>query len=165
MISAPPTSKAPGIVISNNEDEGVRGIPSKTSSINLLAIQLLEDHTGLTIAFVQWMVVGILLNILIIPMAWFLIMKVYKPAEIDSDMVRNFIDGLKVPSKVGNDEKKVLAITAAMLVLWILSSWIRGINVMVVAILGTCVFLLPKIGVIKWETFVKNVNFDPFFLN
>jgi di/tricarboxylate transporter len=54
-------------------------------------------------------------------------------------MVREFIEGLDVPERMGADEKKVLAITGVMLFLWILSSWISVINVMVVAVIGIMV--------------------------
>lgn len=39
------------------------------SSINLLAISLLEEHTGQTITFVQWMLVGIPLALVLLPIS------------------------------------------------------------------------------------------------
>jgi sodium-dependent dicarboxylate transporter 2/3/5 len=134
------------------------------SSINLLAIQLLEEATGQTVTFVQWMAIGVPLAILIIPVAWFLNIKAYKPTEIGKEAIDRFIAGLNVPKRVGGAEKRVLAVTAAMLALWIASSWLRGINVMVVAMIGCCVFLLPKVGVLDWKKFIVNVNLDAFFL-
>ena len=134
------------------------------SSINLLAIGLLEEFTSQTITFIQWMAVGIPLTLVALPVAWLLIVKVYKPSEISPKMVRAFIDTLEIPPKMGTDEKKVLAITFIMLILWILSSWFRQINVMVVALLGCCALFLPGIRVLKWETFIKETNLDSFFL-
>ncbi len=113
------------------------------SSLNLLAIGLLEQLSpGSTITFVQWMCVGTPLAIVLVPIAWFIMVKVYKPAEIDKDKVLGFIDKLEVPKKVGNKEIKVIIITLAMLVLWILSSWIRSIDVYVVALISVVVFLM-----------------------
>ena len=134
------------------------------SSINLLAIGLLEEYTGQTITFVQWISFGLPLAVLILPMAWFLAVKVYKPVEINQDSVKNFIAKMDVPEKMDNQEKKVLIITLVMLVLWILSSWVPSINVMVVAMLGCCALFLPGIRVLEWKPFIKNVNLDAFFL-
>lgn len=134
------------------------------SSINLLAIGLLEQFTGETITFVQWMAVGIPLTVFVLPVAWFLMVKVYKPAEINKEMVTKFINTLDVPEKMQAKEKKVLVITAVMLVFWIMSSWIRSINVMVVAMIGACVLFLPKIDVLEWKSFSRSVSWDSFFL-
>ena len=134
------------------------------SSINLMAIGLLEQFTGETITFVQWMCAGIPLTILILPVAWWLIVRIYKPVEINGRMVQNFIKSLDVPPKMNDKEKKVIVITLTMLVLWILSSWVSQINVMVVASLGCCTFFLPGIKVLSISSFLKNNSWDSFFL-
>ena len=90
--------------------------------------------------------------------------KVYKPAEIDPSTVNQFISDLKVPEKLEKKELRVLLITLVMLVLWILSSWIRGINVMVVAVLGCCALFLPGIEVLEWKSFSRSISWDSFFL-
>ena len=134
------------------------------STMNLLALDLLEQHTGQTITFVQWMSVGIPLVLLVLPVWWLLVYKIYKPAEINENMVKTFIEKLAVPTKISIQEKKVLVITSIMLILWILSSWVSQINVIVVTLLGTCVMFLPGINVLEWKPFIKSVNFDPVFL-
>jgi len=134
------------------------------STMNLLAIDLLAQHTGQTITFVQWMSVGVPLVMLILPVWWFLVCKIYKPAEINETMVKTFIEKLDVPAEMSIKEKKVLIITSIMLVLWILSSWFSQINVIMVTLLGTCIMFFPGVDVLEWKPFIKNVNFDPVFL-
>ena len=134
------------------------------STMNLLALELLEEYTGLTISFVQWMSIGIPIALLILPVAWLLIYHIYKPAEINFDLVQSFIKKLDIPPKLCVKEKKALAITSSMLVLWILSSWVNQINIMIVSLLGTCIMFFPRIGVLEWKSFIKNVNLDSFFL-
>lgn len=135
------------------------------SSINLLAIGLLEEFTGQTISFVQWMCAGIPLTVLALPVAWLLIVKVYKPAELGDGMVRRFAEGLDVPERITSKERKVLVIMGVMLVLWILSSWIRSINVMMVALLGCTAMFLPGIRVLEIGKFLRENSWDAFFLN
>lgn len=134
------------------------------SSINLLAIGLLEQFTGKTITFVEWMIVGMPLTLVALPIAWLIIVKVYKPAEISDSMVSRFTASLEIAPKMTAPEVKVLLITALMLVLWIMSSWVRSINVMVVALLGGCLMFFPGIRVLEWKPFIRDVNLDSFFL-
>jgi sodium-dependent dicarboxylate transporter 2/3/5 len=135
------------------------------SSINLLVLDLLYQATGISVSFVQWMAIGIPLCVLLLPAAWFVFVRVYRPVEMQSGAVRRFIDGLDVPKTIGANEIKVLAITGTMLLLWIASSWVPYLNVMVIAVLGCCAMFLPGIRVLEWKTFVsRQVSWDSFFL-
>ena len=134
------------------------------SSINILTISLLEQYTGQTISFVQWMLAGIPIVIVTIPVAWLIMLKVYKPADISESMVRRFIDQIAVPPRMGRDEKKLVVITAVMLILWILSSWISALNVMVIALFGCCLLFLPGIEILELQRFLKENSWDSFFL-
>ena len=134
------------------------------SSVNLIAISQLESITGGTVSFVQWMCAGIPMAIVLVPIAWWLMVKVYKPAEINMDMVNTFIDRLNIPPEMDKQEKKVVVIVGLMLALWIASSWVPAINVMIVAILGCCVMFLPGIDVLELDTFLKENSWDAFFL-
>jgi sodium-dependent dicarboxylate transporter 2/3/5 len=134
------------------------------SSNNLLAIGMLEQYTGMTITFIQWMAAGLPLALVMLPVAWQIIYITCKPAEIDPQTVRNFINNLDIPPKISVPEIKTLVITFIMLFFWILSSWYRQINVMVVALTGACAFCLPGIKVFTFKTFLEKVNWESFFL-
>ncbi len=134
------------------------------SSNNLLVITLLEQYTGKTITFVQWMAAGLPLSLALLPIAWQLIYVAYKPAEIEPETVKKFIAKLDIPPKISLVEIKTLVITGIMLALWILSSWFRQINVMVVALAGACVFCLPGIKVLRFKTLLENIRWESFFL-
>ncbi len=134
------------------------------SSINLLAIAQLESLTGQTITFVQWMCAGIPLAIVMIPLAWLLIVKIYKPVPVSREDIQSFVGSMDVPDKMGRQEIKVVVLILLMLGLWIASSWVKAINVMVVAILGCCVLFLPGMRILKIDTFLKENSWDAFFL-
>lgn len=134
------------------------------SSINLLAIGQLEVHAGMSISFVEWMCAGIPLALVMIPFAWWLMCKVYKPAPVTEEQVKNFVAAMDIPEKMDSKERKVCVITIIMLALWILSSWVKEINVMVVAMLGCCVMFLPGIKVLDVKTFLRENSWDAFFL-
>lgn len=134
------------------------------SSINLLAMGWLEAHAGMEITFVQWMMAGIPLTLVMIPLAWWLMCKVYKPAEVTAEQVKGFIASMDIPDKMDSKERKACVITVIMLALWIASSWVKGINVMVVAMLGCCVMFLPGVEVLDVNTFLRENSWDAFFL-
>ena len=134
------------------------------STIHLLALTQLESLTGKTVSFVQWIAAGVPLTLIILPIAWFIILKINKPAEINHEMVRSFISKLDVPDKITTPEIKILIITGMMLVLWILSSWFKGINIMVVTLLGACFYCLPQIKALDFKTYLNGIGWPSAFL-
>ena len=138
-----------------------------SSSLNLLAIGLLEQQTGHTINFVQWMAIGIPLVIFLIPFAWLLIIKVYKPAQIDPLKISAYKENIhvQIQGKANRKEIYVIVIIAAMLILWIASSWIQGIEVFTVAVLGCALFMLPGINVLPFNKFLSGINWDVVFIS
>jgi len=134
------------------------------STINLLALNELEAQTGMTIPFVQWMAVGVPIAIVTLPIAWFFILKIHKPVEISRGMVKNFIENLDIPKKVSKAEISALVIVGIMLALWVASSWVRSINIMVVALLGASALCIPQIKTLKFDTFFNSIGWDSVFL-
>ncbi len=134
------------------------------SSINLLAITLLEEHTSQTVTFVQWMLAGVPLAMLMLPVAWFLIVKIYRPAPVSPERIKEFRDSLDIPAQIGKNETKVLIIVGLMFTLWILSSWVSQINVILVAMIGCVVMFLPGIRALDINTFLRENSWDAFFL-
>lgn len=130
------------------------------SSINVLALSLFEQTTGETIRFVDWMIIGIPLCIVFVPITWFVLIRMFKPENVSVDFVDKLVDTLKVPEKLTRDEIKVISIISAMVILWVLSSWIPSINITVVAIMGLIVFCLPGINMFTWKEFSSDVSWD-----
>ncbi|MCL2841063.1 MAG: DASS family sodium-coupled anion symporter [Defluviitaleaceae bacterium] len=134
-----------------------------SSSLNLLAIGLLEQHTGQTISFVHWMAVGIPLVIILIPFAWFLMIKVYKPAQVDPAKIREFTTNLQIKERPKRKEIYVMIIMAIMLTLWIASSWVSGIEIFTVAILGCTMLMI--LNVLPWKKFLADINWNIIFIS
>jgi len=134
------------------------------SAISLIALSKLEEFTGVTIPFIKWMAVGVPIAVVTLPVAWLTILKVHKPAEVSEDMVKKFISNLGIPEKLTKPEINVLIITGVMMALWIASSWVKSINIMVVAVLGACTYCIPQLKTLKFETFAENIGWDSIFL-
>ncbi|SNS97813.1 solute carrier family 13 (sodium-dependent dicarboxylate transporter), member 2/3/5 [Anaerovirgula multivorans] len=134
------------------------------SSLNLMSINLLEQLTGIKITFVQWMVCGIPIVTIMLPLAWLIIIKVYPPVELSSEDIRKYIETLYVPSRLNFSERYVLSLVSIMFALWVLSSWIPAFNITLVAIVGFSFLFLPKISILTWQEFLDSVSWAAFFL-
>lgn len=134
------------------------------SSINLLAISLLQSNNGADIPFIKWMCFGTPLVIMMLPLAWFVLVKIFPPADIERKQINKFIGDLNIPEKILPEEKRAIIIFVVIFALWLASSWIRSINIMVVSLIGCGVFCLPKIGVLSVKEFMSSVSWDAFFL-
>ena len=137
------------------------------SSINMLAISMLEKNTGETIPFVHWMLMGIPLTVVMLPTAWFLCVKIFRPAPLSQEKIASYIKEAKrdIPDKMTGKEKYVLVILVIMLVLWILSSWFPVLQIAPVAIIGLALYFLPgKLQVLSWNDFKRCVSLEAFIL-
>lgn len=134
------------------------------SSLNLLTMDYLEKLAGIRITFVQWMVIGIPMGIVMILFAWIIIAKVFKPMDASEERIKEYIKELDIPKKLSFSEKYVAAVILTMLVLWILSSWIKALNITVVGTIGLAFLFLPKIRILEWHEYTENVSWASYFL-
>ena len=137
------------------------------STVTLTIISILEQQTGFTITFVQWLAVGIPIAIVMLPLAWLIICKVYKPVNVNEDMVKSYIEKVdkELPKKWNYQERLTVAVIIIMLVLWVSSSWIKFLNWSAVGIAGAVILLLPKFGVIEIKKFLSTqMGWEAFFI-
>lgn len=134
------------------------------SSPNLVAISTLAEMTGHQISFVEWAAYGVPIGVLLVPLAWLMITRVFPPVEMEPERFKGFVESTRVTEKVGKQEAKVILIMGAMIVLWVLSSWIKAINLYAVAVLGVCIMFLPGVDVLNWDDFRKSCNWDVVFV-
>ena len=156
-----------------------------SSSLNLLALSILYSETGISVSFVQWMFVGVPLVVVLIPFAWFLMVKVYElpdkpnrtraynapsPECIISQNeipIEKFLKKLEaeVNPRFERRELIVLAAMSLMLVLWLLSSWVESMEIFTVSVLGAVFLMLPGIEIITPKKFVESINWDIIFIS
>jgi sodium-dependent dicarboxylate transporter 2/3/5 len=134
------------------------------SSINMMTIGLLAKDTGINIAFVHWMFFGIPLAAVLLPVAWFLCSKVFKPAPLGGEKIRSYLETVAIDPKLSAKEIYVLAVLACLLCLWILSSWYPVFNVTAVALIGLLLFFVPGFEILTWKHFRDCVAWEAFFL-
>ncbi|MDO5400563.1 MAG: SLC13 family permease [Eubacteriales bacterium] len=137
------------------------------SSINILVISMLEKHAGATIPFVDWMLMGIPMAAVLLPLSWLVFVKVYKPAPLPRQKLADFVESTvrQLPPKMTARDVYVIVVLGAMLSLWILSSWVPRLQIAAVALVGLFALCVPgKLNVLKWEDFARSVSLEAFIL-
>ena len=134
------------------------------SSINILCLDLLQKYAGITVRFLDWMVLGIPMMIVLIPIFTLVIVWICKPEPLKVDVAAVLAANDTVPKKLTSEEKKTLVILSVMMVLWIASTWVPSINVTVVAICGMIAFFLPGVNIFTWKEFNNEVGWDTLLL-
>lgn len=128
------------------------------SSNNLISLSLLEEHTGVTVRFLDWIAICAPIALIILPISWLILIAIFKPVPIDKDRVAAFIGELQVLPKPDRKEIAVSVIGVGMIVLWILSTWFPAFDTTIVAIVGMAAMFLPGIDIFSWKEFSREVS-------
>lgn len=128
------------------------------SSNNVLVLSLLEEYSGTTISFVKWIIICGPIALVMLPIAWLLIVRIFKPVAIKKDKIDTFINKLSDLKKPDKKEIQVMIITAIMIICWVLSSWVPKLDTTVIAVLGTVIMFLPGIELFTWKDFNSEVS-------
>ena len=130
-----PFAKAVMIAIPIASLIGGVGTPAG-SSVNILGLGFIEKFGGVRVPFLHWMAIGLPMVVVLIPFAAKVILWCYPPEQ-------ERIDRRRLPRRAARDGTDVapasgrcIAILSTMLVLWIASTWVRAIDVVIVAVLG-----------------------------
>ncbi len=140
---------------------------------NPLTIGFLRDLAGINFTFLQWMILGFPAAILMIPAAWFILLKVFPLEDINLSITREDADARKKElGPVNKKEVLTLAIFIITIFLWIcapfIEKWTGGVidylSISFVAITCAVLFFFPGINVISWETAEKKISWGGIVL-
>ncbi|MFA6807742.1 MAG: SLC13 family permease [Eubacteriales bacterium] len=129
------------------------------SSINILALYMLEKYAQLQITFLDWIIFGLPIAIIMVPISSLILVKIFKPEPIEIDLT-SILKETDEEKGLSIMEKKVLIIVMLMMVFWVASTWVPVINITMVAIVGLIAFFLPGINVLTWDEFSAEVGWD-----
>lgn len=134
------------------------------SSINILGTYFIEQYGKVTIPFLSWMAIGMPMVIILIPIAWWILMKFYPP-EVDSigslEEIERDREAIK---KITRSEWNVIALLCVMIVLWILGSWIKAFDTTLIAVAGAIVMFLPGMRLFSWKDVQNSTSWDILLL-
>jgi sodium-dependent dicarboxylate transporter 2/3/5 len=127
------------------------------SSFNVVAMSILQQATGTSISFLDWMCVGLPIAIIMTPISWFFITQFLKPEPIEDSCLQGVRDQATNAGAVKPYEIKALLIIVVMIVLWIAGNWVPVLNATAVAVIGLMVMFLPGMSLLTWKEFQDSV--------
>lgn len=127
------------------------------ASINVLVLGLIEQATGQTVPFLDWVLIVAPVAIAMIPLIWFVIVRIFKPEPIDPKAIESLIDKATSLGKLKPNEIKTLILLIGIPILWVFGSWIPVLNVTTVSIIGLALMCAPGIRLLTFEEFQKQV--------
>ncbi|OMP65966.1 SLC13 family permease [Domibacillus epiphyticus] len=144
----------------------ISGTAVMTAAIgNILTVELLKEFLQINITYIQWFYYTFPLWLILIPTAWYVLLKWYPLEEGEKNfphVVEEMNKKLRSLGKVNRQEKKCLAILILIVGLWFTEPW-HGMHPSVPALIGVVLMALPGIGCSTWENLVK-INFDTVLL-
>ena len=147
------------------------GTPAGTAA-NLIALSYLEELAGVSISFGQWMVLGVPAALLMIPMGWWLLLRLFPP-EIDTlPYERGEIDTkIAALGPLRPVERKTLIIFGLTITAWLITPWLADLTggrvdppVQAVALFGGLTLFLPTIRVMTWREAQDNMDWGGVML-
>lgn len=133
------------------------------SSVNVIAIGLLNVTTGSNITFLQWMLFGVPLAIVLVPVSWIIVVKTFKPETIPHEAIAQLVSPEEVPDKITKREWKGIIIILLTIAMWIAGSWIPMLDMTLVAAISMVLFFIPGVNVFTWEEFAESISWDAVF--
>lgn len=125
-------------------------------SLNILCSGLLTSTYGLSIGFIEWFVPGLVIAVIMIPVIWFVLCKVFPPESLtpeEATLVAKKEDG-----PMDALDKKSLIYMVVLVAGMIAGTWVpilSNINVMIVML---AIAFVPGINILTWKEFQDTVG-------
>lgn len=120
---------------------------------NMMVLQI----SGISISFLDWMLVGLPVTLVTLPVCWLFLIKAYPPEQFPKEKLDEIIRDTEDRGKTTLQEKKALAFVVLLPVLWIAGNWVPALNVTVVAVIGLIVAFLPGVRLLTWKQYQSSV--------
>lgn len=134
------------------------------SSVNILGLNFIEQYGKVHVPFVSWMAIGLPMVVLLVPFSAKVILWSFPPERSRIEGV-DFGAELRALGPITTGERKIIVVMSVMLALWIASSWIRQIDVVVVAVLGSVVMFLPGMRLFSsWKEAERGTSWDTLLM-
>jgi sodium-dependent dicarboxylate transporter 2/3/5 len=134
------------------------------SSINILGIEFIEKFGGVRVPFLDWMAIGVPMAVLMTPLAWWVLVLCFSP---EKDAIKDVEALARERAALGPlqpAEWKLIGFLGAMLALWIASTWIKALDVTLVALCGSIAMFLPGIGMVEWKQVERGTGWDTLLM-
>lgn len=127
---------------------------------NIIVLGLLNEIAEQNISYLEWMIAGFPITLVLIPITWFILIKFYPPpknADIETAIEKCRAE---ISPKMSRQEMKVLLIFVLTITLFIFTGSIIGLGT--IAILGALLLFIT--GTLDWKTTESGVNWGVIYI-
>lgn len=124
--------------------------------INVLTLSLLEQSFGLQISFVQWMALGIPATIILVPVGWLALTRIFKPEALSQQAVDAGIRQADELPTMPRTEVAGVIVMLGTLAVWVAGSWIPVLNTTVVSLVALGLMFFPGVDAIRFDDFLED---------
>lgn len=135
------------------------------SVVNILAMGFAEQSLGVTVTFANWMVLGIITNIVTLPIAWFVLVKVFKPEPITDEALERIQSERAALPGFTKDEIWGTLVILVTLALWIAGSWFPQLDMVVIGLIALGLMFLPPFQCVSFKRYVDESPWQVVMLN
>ncbi len=129
-------------------------------SMNVLGMGMLTDFNGTTVGFIPWMIIGLPLCVVMLPVCCFFLVKLLKPESVSQEDIDKVLAETGNMGKMDAMEIKALIMLVGIPVLWVIGNWVPALNVTVVSIIGLAIMFLPGMNLLTWDDMQKGVPWN-----
>ena len=135
------------------------------SVVNILAMGFAEQALGVTVTFANWMVLGIIMNIIVLPIAWFAIVKILKPEPISDEALQRIGEERATLPGFTKDEIWGMLIIIVTLGLWLAGSWFPQLDMTVISLFAMGLMFLPPFKCVDFKQWCGESPWQVVMLN
>ena len=131
-------------------------------SLNVLSIGILEQTTGDTVSYLGWMIYGVPVAAMVLPLAWKALVGAFPPEPITQDKIDMLMNNQFKTGKFTSHDTKCLVLMVVLPVLWIAGNWISVFNSTSIALLGMILLFVPGMNIVSWKEFEHLASWNLF---
>lgn len=120
-------------------------------SLNILCAGLLTSTYGVTIGFFEWFVPGLIIAVIMIPVLWFILCKVFPPESLTDEEAA--LIATKDSEPMSALDKKSLVYMVVLVAGFIAGNWVPILSNVNVIIIMLAVAFIPGIDILNWKEF------------
>jgi sodium-dependent dicarboxylate transporter 2/3/5 len=125
------------------------------SSLNVLGLNLLKQATGVTLSFSEWTMFGLPIVIIMIPLLWMIIVRVFPPEFEQLAGVDESRKELAALGKFSKPEIKFMVLSILMLIFWFTEKYLHNVSVSASTMIFATLYFCPDIDLLTYE-YVKD---------
>ena len=125
---------------------------------NVLAVELFRQFFGVQVTFVDWMLLGIPVALVLFFASWFVLVRHFEPEPIKKEAIAATLEEAGTLAPLARAERATLAIIGCAIVAWVLTSWVPALNTALVAVLAVVALSVPGCCTLGFKDLVSRMN-------